>query len=407
MRRDPSLTIAVKFCAAIVACGSTVIAQPQWQDVIRNLRHPNAETRLDAVERLGRANHLAAVEPIVPLIRDPDDRVQAAAIDAELTFFLSDRISDRRILGVGGSKSRAQLAFEAGPLLRTATATPPGLVDMLTAAMRDENARVRFDAVHALGFVAEPPLSAAQLTALADELDHYDPIIRAATARVLGRLRQRQAGDRLLAALDDSNQTVRQFAVDSLGRVREDRALPRFRDLIAKAGSRNVDGLALALARIGAPDDLAYFKAHLTDRSAGARRAAVEGIARIGDRGAIEAIDQLVATDRAPAVRLAASFARHRLGRAQTYEIAMMLADPALAAQAREYLFEIGRDAAPGVQQALKAGAESRHRADLVQLIGYLGGPEDIPMVQALLAGADERVQRAANAAVTRLRRVN
>jgi HEAT repeat protein len=273
--------------------------------------------------------------------------------------------------------------------------------------MRDENPRVRFDAVHTLGFVAEAPLPPAELQALADELDHYDPIIRAATARVLGRLRQRQAGDRLLAALDDSNQTVRQFAVDSLGLVREDRALPRLRDLIAKAGSRNVDGLALALARIAAPDDLAYFKTHLSDRSAGARRAALEGIGRIGDRTSLEAIEQLATTDRAPAVRLAANFARHRLGRTHTQDIAMMLADPAQAGQARDYLFEIGREAVPGVHQALKTSVESRHRADLVQVIGYLGGAEDLAGIQTLLSDPDERVQRAANAAVMRLRRRN
>ena len=116
MRRDP---LPVQVCAAVIAFGAltaAAAAQPQWQDVIRNLRHPEARTRLDAVERLGRANYVAAVEPLVPLIRDPDDRVQAAAIDAQLTFFLSDRISDRHIVAVGGSKSRAQLAFEGGPL---------------------------------------------------------------------------------------------------------------------------------------------------------------------------------------------------------------------------------------------------------------------------------------------------
>ena len=409
MRRDPRV---VQLCAAIVSCGAlaataTVTAQPQWQDVIRNLRHPQAETRLDAVERLGRSNYIAAIDPLAPLVRDPDDRVQVAAIDAELTFFLSDRLSDRRILGVGGSKSRAQLAFEGGPLLRTAIAAPPSLLDVLTTAIRDENPRVRFDAIHALGFVAETPLPPEQLRALADELDHYDPVIRAATARVLGRLRQRDTGDRLLTALDDSSQTVRLFAVEALGFVREDRALPRVRDLIARAGNRNVDGLALALARIGAPDDLAYFKARLADRSAGIRRAAAEGIGLIGDQSSVGVMDQLATGDRVPAVRLAAAFALHRLGRSRSQEIAAMLADDERAVQAREYLFELGRDAVPGINEALKIAVLSRHRADLVQAIGYLGSSADLSAVEPLLRDPDERVQRAANAAVIRLKRIN
>jgi HEAT repeat protein len=403
MRRDSS---RVQLCAAVIALSTATLdgAQAQWQDVIRNLRHPNADTRLEAVGRLGRANHAAALDPLIPLVRDPDDRVQVAAIDAELTFFLSDRISDRRILGVGGSKSRAQLAFEAGPLVRTATPAPSALIDVLTTAIRDENPRVQFDAVHALGFIAEGPLPADQLRALTDELDHYDPVIRAATARVIGRLRQREAGDRLLAALDDSSQTVRQFAVESLGLVREDRALPRLRDLIARAGNRSVDGLALAMARIGAPDDLAYFTQGLTARSAGVRRASAEGIGRIGATASLGAIEQLLAGERTPAVRLAGLFALHRLGRGQAREIAMLLADDERAAQARDYLFEIGRDAVPGVHEALKASVQSRPRADLIQVIGYLGGAEDIGTVQPLLADPDERVQRAAAAAVTRLK---
>src|SRR5436309_1560074 len=64
----------------------------QWQDVIRRLRHPDAKIRLAAVEQLGNAGYTAAAESVAPLIVDPDDRVQYAAIDAELTFFLIEPI---------------------------------------------------------------------------------------------------------------------------------------------------------------------------------------------------------------------------------------------------------------------------------------------------------------------------
>ena len=157
MRRSaPWLTVAV----AIVVAAVGAHAQPQWQDVIRNLRHPSADTRLAAVERLGNACYVAAIEPLAPLVGDPDDRVQAAALEAELTFFLTERLGSARVMGVGSSKSRAQQAFDAGPLIRTSTPAPSSLIDALIAAMRDENARVRFDAVHVLGFIAEPPLPA-------------------------------------------------------------------------------------------------------------------------------------------------------------------------------------------------------------------------------------------------------
>jgi len=77
--------------AAICAVAPAAAQTPaEWQDVIRNLRHPNPQTRLDAVKRLGEAGYVPAAEAVSTLIADPDDRVQLAAIDAELSFFMAD-----------------------------------------------------------------------------------------------------------------------------------------------------------------------------------------------------------------------------------------------------------------------------------------------------------------------------
>src|SRR5207244_7136183 len=151
----------------------------QFQDAIRNLRHPDVKVRLAAVEQLGNAGYTPAAEYVAPLVMDPDNAVQFAAIDAELTFYLIEPIGGRAILSFGGSKSRAQEAFEAGPLVRAAGHPPVILLDQLIAAMRDDNARIRFDATHALGVIGENPLPPAQAKVLLDGLDHYDPIIRA------------------------------------------------------------------------------------------------------------------------------------------------------------------------------------------------------------------------------------
>jgi HEAT repeat protein len=398
--------VAVLFLAAALAAATPHLsAQPQWQDVIRNLRHPSIETRLEAVNRLGAAGYVAAIEPVATLLSDPDDRVQAAALEAELTFFLTEPVGGSRVLGMGSSKSRAQEAFDAGPLIRSATPAPAALIDALIKAMRDENPRVRFDAVHALGFIAEPPLPAEQVRALAAELDHYDPIVRAATARVLGRLRTREAGQALINALADSSPTVRHYAVESLGRTREDRALSSLRDLIRRAGKNNTDLLVLAVARIGSPDDRDLFVRELQSKSAAARRAALEGMGRLGDRESVAVIEPLLKADKAPEVRLAAAFALQQLGQTQTHVMASMLFLPTLRTQASEYLFEIGPPAVPGLQSALAVAKDPRPRADLIQAIGYLGTSEDLPIVEPFLQDRDARVVRAATNAVVRLKR--
>jgi HEAT repeat protein len=397
----------IAVAAAVSVATVTAAAQTQWQDVVRNLRHPNPATRLDAVQRLGAAGYVQAIDPIAPLIADADDQVQGAALDAELSFFVTEKLGGgNRFLGVGTAKSRAQQAFEAGPLIRTATPAPALLVDNLIAAIRDQNPRVSFDAVHALGVIAEPPLTPRQAAALADNLDHYDPIIRAATARVIGRLQVHEAADQLRGALEDSNGTVRFFAIESLGKLRERRALPGLLDIVQRGKQPvYVQQALLALGRIAAPDDLAMFRQRIVDKDPVVRRASLEALGRLKDQDSRAAIEQAFNTDKALEVRLAAAFALQMLGTVQAHVIAANLVVEAVSVQAREYLAELGRDAVPGIESALKVATDSEHRAALAQLVGYLGTKDDLPVVEPLLKDRDQRVVRAATNAILRLRR--
>ena len=169
---------------------------------------PNAETRLAAVDEAGRCRLRAGGRSVAPLLADPDDRVQMAALDAELSFFLTER--HRRVAPAQRRRleePRAE-AFDTGPLL--ASRQCPRRRSSSIGSSRRCGTRTRASASTPStrsGFIAEPPLPAAQALRSADELDHYDPIIRAATARVLGRLHAREAGDKLMVALADSSPT--------------------------------------------------------------------------------------------------------------------------------------------------------------------------------------------------------
>jgi HEAT repeat protein len=378
---------------------------PQWQDVIRNLRHPDAKVRLAAVEQLGNAAYTATADYVAPLVTDPDDRVQFAAIDAELTFFLIEPVSDRRVFG-GGARSRAQEAFDAGPLVRAAAPVPLVVIDNLITAMRDENPRVRFDAVHALGAIAEPPVPAAQAAGLIDGLDHYDPIIRTAAARVIGRLRVTEAGDKLIAALNDSNRLVRRYAAEALGQIRDQRAVQSLTELAEyyrrdELGSAMIAGLA-GIAHASSRD---LFRSRIADPDAGVRRACAEGLGRLRDRESLDLLTPLVAKDPSAAVRLAGSFAVGLLDQSQAHVIAGGLASAETAPQAAGYLIELGRAAVPGIQAALGVAKETGYRANLLHVLGFVGTASDIGVAEPLTKDKDERVSRAAMDAIARMRR--
>ena len=89
-------------------------------------------------------------------------------------------------------------AFEAGPLAVWPKAAPPELIDALLTAVDDDNKKVRLEAMYTLGVVASasgaalPEPAAARLI---KALDHYDPAIRTAAARVVGRLQVKSASD--------------------------------------------------------------------------------------------------------------------------------------------------------------------------------------------------------------------
>ena len=382
-----------------VAFSAAPFAQ-DWQAVIAQLRENNRGRKIDALRRLNEAGYGAAAEFVAPLVTDPDDAVQFAAIDAELTFFLVEPIGER------GGRSRAQEAFDAGVIVRAAPPAPAVLLDQLSAATADRNARVRFDALHAIGVIGEAPLSPDDTRRLLAGLQHSDPVMRTATARVLGRLRAVTAGDALVGALNDPSELVQQYASEALGLLRNDRAVQALTDRVAYYGKGTMATEAtLALARIAHLSSRDLFRGRLTDADPAARRAAVEGVGRLRDRASLERVRTLAASDPSSDVRLAGLFALDRLGEPQLAGIAVSVGQPVIGPQARDYLLETGPLAAPAVSSAIGKTMNAGTRAELAHLLGYIGGAADVSILESLAKDGDARVARAAGNALARLRR--
>lgn len=394
-------TLRVCMCALLL---TTVAVAQDWQPVIAQLRESKSDRKIEALRKLNDGGYGAAADAVAPLITDADDAVQFAAIDAELTFFLTEPIAERR--SAGQTRSRAQEAFEAGPLVRAAATASPLLIDHLITATADGNARVRFDALHALGVIAEAPLRVEDARRLAVGLQHRDPVMRTATARVLGRLRAADAGDALINALNDPSELVQEYAGEALGLVRNDRAIQALTDRLTYHGTGPMANVALqALARIAHLSSRDLLRARLADPDPSARRAAVEGIARLRDRASLERVRAMAKADPSSDVRLAGLFALDRLGEPQLDAICVSLGQAGIGAQARDYLLETGPLAAPAAAAVLVKTTDVGTRETLIRLLGFVGGAADARALQSLMTDADPRIARAATNAVARLRR--
>src|SRR5688500_2882483 len=111
MKKHLTLTLALSLLTIPVFA-----QQAQFQDVVRMLRHPDPEQRLRSVEMLRTAAYPESAEPLAALIVDPDDRVQLAAIETELSFFMVDDGTRKRFgFLLSRPKSLGLASFEAGP----------------------------------------------------------------------------------------------------------------------------------------------------------------------------------------------------------------------------------------------------------------------------------------------------
>lgn len=384
-----------------------VEGQPlRFDDVVRNLRNPDPKTRLAAVHLLRDAKYPEAIAPMAPLVLDPMDDIQLEAIAAELGFYLDQDVRSKKMIAFVVEKRTsgiAAAAFDLGPFAVWPRAVPPELPASLLQATDDENAKVRLEAMYAFGVLGRPPLPPELQTRLVKALDHYDPAIRSAAARVIERQKFPGTGEALIKAVNDSNAEVRFAAMRALGAIREERAVTALSEQFAYYRKGEGGWSALdALARIASPASVPLFKERLQDKDPYMRRAAVEGFGRTGDTSAIDAIERMATTDEAAMVRVASAFALQKLGRNYAARIVDAMANPKVVQQAQEYLVELGPPVTATIAPRLQE-ADAGIREAVADVLGVIGDASTLPALEAAAKGTDASAAAAAKRAMARI----
>lgn len=408
---------------AILFSTATAGAQVAFDEAIRNLGSPQPEVRMGTLRLLKDAGYVEAARPVAALLTDEIDAIQLEAIATELNIFLAEKVSSRRRVALiveVRDRVAAQPAFEAGPLALGASAIPMEVVAGLRQATQDENPGVSLEALYALGVLGSEVsgserrellrTAGPQLAAL---LGVPDAPRRVAAARVMGRLFARRpgddpvpeaVGDPLIVALNDSEDSVRAVAMETLGSMRYDRAVQALTQLMDFYLRGPMAERALrALAQIGHPSSVERFMVQLTVGSTALRVSAIEGLARIGSSAAWPTVQRTAENDRSEQVALAAAFAAVTLSQASLDPIFDALVRPRVSGQALGYLIEL----APGRSQALVRylqSPEAQIRTDAAYALGLSADRGAIPALDALKADPDPQVVRAAARAILRLR---
>jgi HEAT repeat protein len=380
--------------------------QARFDDVVRNLRNPDPKARLNAIRLLRDAKYPESIAPMAPLVLDPVDEVQLDAIAAELSFFLDQDVKSKKMIGFVVEKRKSAIAaaaFDLGPLAVWPRPAAPELVTALLQAVDDENAKVRLEAIYATGVVGRAPLAAEQVQRLVKALDHYDPAVRAAAARVIARLKIPETGDALIKAINDSQAEVRYAAMRALGAIRELRAAPALTEqfVFYKKGEGAWSALD-ALAQIGAPASVPLFKERLQDKDPYIRRAATEGLGRAGDTASIDALEKNATIDDSAMVRIATAFALQKLGRNYGARLVDLMGSPRGLAQGQEYLVELGPSMVSTVLPRTQE-PDPNVREALIDVLGVIGDESTLPALQAATKAGDASVAAAAKRAIARI----
>jgi HEAT repeat protein len=404
MRHLRSLTWAL----ALLCIPSTLPAQQvRFDDVIRNLRNPDPKVRLASVQLLHESRYPEAIGPIAPLINDPMDQIQLEAIWAELSFFVTHDVpSKKRLGGVVEVRNpgQAAAAFDMGPFAVEARPAPGELIAALLKAVDDDNPKVRTEAIYTIGTVARAPLSEGHAAQLIKALDHYDPTIRAAAARVAGRLDVKSAGAALIKSINDSQAPVRYAAMRALGAIGERQSIQALTEQLKFYSKGEGAWSALdALAHLADPSSVPFFKSRLADRDPFLRRAAAEGLGRSGDTSEVPAMEIGAGNDSSEMVRAAMAFALQKLGRNYIPRLAEFLDSDKTAPQIADYLLELGPPVAPTLVSHLQDPSPAI-RGNVATVLGAIGSDATLTALQPLTSDKDRAVAQAATRAIDRIK---
>jgi HEAT repeat protein len=412
--------LAATVCVTLGA--ATATSQASFEQTIRDLASADANVRMRAVHLLKEAAYPEAAVPLAKGVTDPEDDIQLEAIAAELNIFLAEKIVPRKRVGLVievRNRIAAESAFSGGPSAVGPRLVPEEVLAALRAASRDATPRVALEALYAFGTLSPQASGAGRRDLLrtsgpdlAAMLGAPDPAIRFAAIRVLGRLFDKRpgddqiettVGDAVITSLNESDRGMRLAAIQTLGAMRYERGVQALTDLFQYFGRGDLAEATLdALARIGHASSVPLFTAALNGKNGALKVAAIEGLARTGDRQQLTAIQAAVAAERSDEVRLAGIFATVMLSQAPLDPLTDALLQPRLHDRVRQYLIEI----APGHVNAFARqlqDPDARMRRETVDILGLSGDRAALPLVEPLTRDRDPQVALAAGRAVARL----
>jgi len=255
----------------------------------RELASSDAATRQAAVVALSDLPRAAARRLLLGALDDVEPQVQSSALELLLRLE-TPKVTERVVPWLSGSDKRlrlsAALALAVAP---AANATPA-----LARALGDSDAEVRAASASALGASRDE----GAVLPLLGHLDDSVPEVREAVANALGALGDTRAVLPLIGKIEDPRPSVRAAVARSLGSLRDPRSSSALLLALRDSDRGVVIAVVRALGSLGEAAAVSPLAALLRERpDAGARRALLQALGRIGSVEAGQALVKELAPD--------------------------------------------------------------------------------------------------------------
>jgi HEAT repeat protein len=206
------------------------------------------------------------------------------------------------------------------------------------------------------------------------------------------KIRDESAGPGISFLLRDLDERVQVAAIQATGLLRNMEALPDLRGVLTRTQSTVVRRAALtSIAMLVEPASRPLFLRYLSDRDAGLRGAAAEGLGRLKDPADLPPLQKAFQDEGNTSARVSMAFALILQGKLEMAEFGALeylvntLNSSAHAGEAKPLLIEAARDARirQALLQPLQRGTRDE-KIGLLQVLGSSGDRDSIPVMEPM-----------------------
>jgi len=328
------------------------------------------------VQKQADVKELARAVPVItPLLKDPDTRVRISAA-ATLAALRDPAAVDPLIAALSDKQKEARDAIVSA----LAMLKSPKAIDPLIALLKQDGPDPDWTLIWSLAEFADARVVPPLLTAMKPKM----PGARAAASMIFRRIGA-PATEPLIAAMRDTNASIRLLAVLGIGQMPEKTAIPALKNALKDKDPQVAAAAALALGTLKDPTVIPLLANAVKSKDAAMRDNAALALLDAGPKGVTALIN--LWNDPSPTVHTAVNRAISQMGKEAVNPLIAALKNPnaPVRSEAAAVLGWLKDDRAiPPLAAALK-DADPKVRAWIITALGNFTAPRALTAIRSEL----------------------